>query len=174
MYLGDTMKKIIVFLFILTSILLLSSNKKDVIPTNNSIRFRIVASSNTAKDQALKLNIRNELLPELEYIENNSNSLVSTRNNIRKEIPIMKEKLNKYPIDYSINFGQNYFPKKEYLGVNYPAQEYESLVITLGDANGDNWWCTLFPPLCLIEAQKSELDSINYEFYIHKVLAKYQ
>ncbi len=168
------MKKIIVFLFIIMSIFLVSSNKNEPIAANNSIRFRIIASSNEAQDQALKLNIRDDLMPEIKSIEDNSNSLESTRNNIKKTIPLIETKLQQYPISYNIKYGNNYFPEKEYLGNIYPEQEYESLVITLGDAKGDNWWCMLFPPLCLIEAEKNELGSVKYDFYINKVLSKYQ
>lgn len=168
------MKKIIVFLFILMSICLISSNRKETIKPYKSIRFRIIASTNEATDQALKLDIRNDLLPEIKDIEEHSSNIQEVRKSIKNNIPLMRTKLDKYPITYNINYGQNYFPEKEYLGNKYPAQNYESLVITLGDAKGDNWWCMLFPPLCLIEAEKNNLDNIQYEFFVNKVLAKYE
>ena len=78
---------------------------------------------------------------------------------------------NNYPFSYKINYGLNYFPSKEYKGVIYEEGYYESLVITLGEGAGDNWWCVLFPPLCLLEAEES--DEVEYTSYIKEVIDKY-
>jgi stage II sporulation protein R len=169
------MKKIIVVLFVLITLMLLTTEHKEEylkIP-DDSIRFRIIANSNSVQDQALKMNIKDNLITELNEIENNSNDLNSSRKAIKDNIPLIKEKLNTYNIPYSINYGNNYFPEKEYYNVKYNAGNYESLVITLGNGIGDNWWCVLFPPLCLIEAQVNNTNNINYEFYFKQILAKY-
>ena len=50
---------------------------------------------------------------------------------------------------------------------------YESLVITIGEGNGDNWWCVLFPPLCLLEAEKTEIEEVEYQFFVKKMLTKF-
>lgn len=65
----------------------------------------------------------------------------------------------------------NYFPEKEYKGVKYDEGYYESLVITLGEGKGKNWWCVLFPPLCLVEAEES--DKVEYKFFIKELIDKY-
>ena len=65
----------------------------------------------------------------------------------------------------------NYFPEKEYKGTIYEEGEYESLLITLGSGEGNNWWCVLFPPLCLIEAEESE--EVEYSFFIKELFEKY-
>ena len=62
----------------------------------------------------------------------------------------------------------NYFPKKEHNGIIYEAGEYESLVITLGQGEGDNFWCILFPPLCMVD----ENEDIEYKSIIKEVLKK--
>ena len=67
----------------------------------------------------------------------------------------------------------NYFPEKEYHGVNYESGNYESLVITLGNGIGNNWWCVMFPPLCLLEAKNENTDEINYKFYVQEIIEKY-
>ena len=51
--------------------------------------------------------------------------------------------------------------------------DYESLAITLGQGSGDNWWCVLFPPLCLLEASSEELDDVTYSFYIKDIINKF-
>jgi len=48
---------------------------------------------------------------------------------------------------------------------------YESLLVTLGSGKGDNWWCVLFPPLCLLEAEES--DKIEYKFFVQELIEKY-
>ena len=62
-----------------------------------------------------------------------------------------------------------YFPKKEYKGVEYNEGNYESLVITLGEGKGDNWWCVLFPPLCLIDAEEQTSD-VEYKFLVKEII----
>ena len=130
------MKKLIILLAFISFIFLLTSNSSLEIPTE-SIRFRIIASSNSFKDQLNKI----------------------------------EDILNKYDISYKINFGQNFFPQKNYQGITYPAGNYESLVITLGEGLGDNWWCVLYPPLCLIE-NKFDSSNIEYRSYIKDIILK--
>ena len=65
------------------------------------------------------------------------------------------EDLN-YNTTFTINFGDNYFPEKEYKDVIYEEGNYESLVVTLGNGEGDNWWCVLFPPICTLEVEENK------------------
>ena len=73
--------------------------------------------------------------------------------------------------NYDINFGYNYFPKKEFKGVEYKEGMYESLVVTLGNGEGNNWWCVLFPPICMIEAEEST--DVEYTTMIKEIMNKY-
>ena len=57
--------------------------------------------------------------------------------------------------------------------VTYKEGMYESLVITLGTGEGDNWWCVLFPPLCLVEADESTVGDAEYTFFIKEIIDKY-
>ncbi len=160
------MKKIIIILFIVT---IITINKKEVITIpEESIRFRIIANSNETKDQITKMEVLSEIHPIL--TENNLDSIENSRmyinDSISKITPILEEKT----IDYEINYGTNYFPEKNFKGVKYEDGEYESLVIELGEAKGDNWWCVLFPPLCLLEAEESELDDMEYKLFVQEIL----
>ena len=166
------MKKIIIFLFVITIISSYFNNDKVIIP-NESIRFRIIASSNDLKDQEQKNNVKLAIEPILEDVLSSSNDINISRININKSIPLMEKQINSITNNYSINYGNNYFPKKVYQNVEYPEGNYESLVITLGDGLGDNWWCVLFPPLCLLEAQEENIKDINYTFYIKEIIDKY-
>ena len=70
---------------------------------------------------------------------------------------------------YNINYGLNYFPKKEYKGITYKEGYYESLVITLGEGAGENWWCVLFPPFCMLDATETEEDQVEYDFFLFEL-----
>jgi len=167
------MKKVIIFLFLVISLSFISQKKQNYIIPHESIRFRIVANSNNVEDQVLKMEVRTALLPILDKISTNSSSLISARQNIEDNLSNMSSVLSKYVDSYDITFGQNYFPPKQYRGIDYEAGEYESLVIRLGQGLGDNWWCVLFPPLCLLEATNTNMDDVSYEYYFKKIINQY-
>ena len=75
--------------------------------------------------------------------------------------------------DYDINYGINHFPKKVYKGVIYPEGDYESLVVTLGNGLGKNFWCVLFPPLCLLEGEENNQKDVEYKFFVKELINKY-
>ena len=79
--------------------------------------------------------------------------------------------LNKYNVKYEILYGNNFFPNKEYKGIKYNEGYYESLVIKLGSALGDNWWCVLFPPLCKLDQDKSLTDK-EYRIFVFDLINK--
>ena len=167
------MKKIIIFLFIVMLLIILNSNKKDVVVIpSDAIRFRIVANSNDLVDQQLKYHLKSDLTPIIEEISSANNKNTSSYL-IKTSIPRIKEIVDTYNISYDINYGTNYFPEKEYHGIKYPAGNYESLVITLGNGLGENWWCVLFPPLCLLEAKADELNDYEYTFFIKDIINKF-
>lgn len=174
------MKKIIICLFIIIGIYFICKpQESNVIIPKDAIRFRVIANSNTKEDQKLKMNVKDSLTPEIADILKNSNSLSDTRTNIINNTPMLKNNIEhtlnslNSNTNYSINYGMNYFPKKEYKGVSYPAGEYESLVVTLGEGNGENWWCVLFPPLCLLEAEENDTEEVEYQFLISKIIDKF-
>ena len=74
--------------------------------------------------------------------------------------------------DFEISLGKNYFPEKVYNGVTYKSGYYDSLVITLGNGTGKNFWCVMYPPLCLIDSKESQ--NVNYKFLLKEVLEKYK
>lgn len=153
-------------------ILCINKEEKVIIP-KDAIRFRIIANSNTNIDQTIKKQILKNLGTEI--VETNSLSTISeTRKFIKNELPKFTEivdktiKENNYNNTFDINYGKNYFPRKEYKNIIYEEGEYESLVITLGDGKGKNFWCILFPPLCNIDEE-----NIQYTSLIKETLEKY-
>ena len=161
-------KKVIVVLSLL-ALIYLNINKEEIIIPNDSIRFRIIANSNNIEDQLTKQRIKEDIIKQIlpEIVKNPD---IDT--SIKTNIPAIKKILNTYKVPYDISYGDNYFPGKTYKGINYPAGYYNSLVITLGQGLGENFWCVMYPPLCLIEDNKT--DNIEYKSYIKEVLSKYE
>ena len=167
------MKKIIVCLFIVTVLVLVIKEEIKVLIAEDAIRFRIIANSNSIEDQKEKIEIRNELEPIIGDILTNSTTKEETKTEINNNLYKINHVIDKFNTTYDVNYGLNFFPEKNYKGVTYKEGNYESLVITLGDGLGDNWWCVLFPPLCLLEANETNYDDITYTSYIQELINKY-
>jgi len=173
------MKKTIIILSILVTLLSLVKISNDIIIPKESIRFRVIANSNNPKDQQIKKELITNLSKEIKNIESNSSSIINSRQVIKNNIPQFKHIVHKtieeldYQDNYKIDYGMNYFPKKEYKGVTYPEGEYESLVITLGAGLGENFWCVLFPPLCLLETEETTSNDIEYSSLVKEIINKY-
>lgn len=172
------MKKTLIIIAII--ILILSSKKLEtVIIPKEAIRFRVIANSNSEEDQKIKKEITNNLYKEFSKLKYKINDISDAKKQLELQIPIVESiveetlEKNKLVKKYDINYGFNYFPEKEYKGVIYPEGEYESLVVTLGDGLGENFWCVLFPPLCLLEAEKTDTNDVEYTSFIKEVLEKY-
>ena len=154
--------------------------KEKVLIPEDSIRMRIIANSNSKIDLEAKEKVKNNLEKEVAILLQDTKNTREARNKINENMTLIDKKVkktlldNEYDVDYAINFGQNYFPEKEYKGVLYSAGEYESLLVKLGKGEGDNWWCVLFPPLCLIEVEeRTNVDEVTYQFFIKKIIDKF-
>lgn len=170
------MKKLILIALIIgiTSLFKYNSEEYVVIP-DESIRFRVIASSNTKEDQALKKKVKENLKKELFPLIKDARNINEARESINQNFKRLSLNVKETTKDnnYQINYGKNYFPEKTYKGVKYPAGEYESLVVKLGDGVGKNFWCVLFPPLCLLEGEKEESNDVEYKFLVKEIIKKY-
>lgn len=166
------MKKIIYIMLIIITMVLWITKEKNILLPENSIRFRIIANSNSEIDQTTKLLIKNDLEKNLFPKLENSTSPEETQQIIKDNEEVIKSTIEKYNIPYSINYGQNYFPEKTYKGIKYDSGNYESLVISLGEASGNNWWCVMYPPLCLLESNSNNYDEVEYKSYIKEIISQ--
>ena len=166
------MKKIIPILFVLFLIYGYANKEEILIPTD-AIRFRVIANSNDEIDQEVKMKVKEAIEQEVNKLMLEAKNSEEAKKLINENIDYIQQIVNQYTTDNKISFGVNYFPEKEYHGVTYPSGEYESLVITLGNGVGNNWWCVMFPPLCLLEAKNENTDDINYKFYVQEIIEKY-
>ncbi|MBR3780596.1 MAG: stage II sporulation protein R [Clostridia bacterium] len=127
---------------------------------SNVIRLHILANSDTEEDQTVKLLVRDALLScgsELfggtVSIDNASEYLAEEKD---KLIAKANEVLSENGFDYKADMflTEEYFPTREYENFTLPAGEYLALKVILGKGEGHNWWCVMFPPLCLPAATK--------------------
>ena len=171
------MKKIIIIAIIL--ILLINCPRNNLIIPDQAIRFRIIANSNSEEDQELKKEIIKNISQDIINISRSSTTIEEVRKNINNTLPNINNKINKLlenqniKTDYEINYGVNYFPEKEYKGITYEEGNYESIVIKLGEGTGENFWCVLFPPLCLLEVEENNNANIEYTSFIKEIIDKY-
>lgn len=172
------MKKIILIILII-GIFLFNNKTEAVVIPNDAIRLRVIPNSNSAYDQEIKMKVSKVLQQNLYNLLKDIKGANSAREVINENLDEIDKSINellikeKYDLGYKINYGDNYFPEKEYKGIKYEEGNYESLLVTLGSGTGDNWWCVLFPPLCLIEADESEAEEVEYKFFIQELIEKY-
>ena len=171
------MKKLILVIFIIVCFYVCLGHVSSLVIPEDALRIRVIANSNDEYDQGVKSIVKEniqykmyDLLKDTKGIDEARKIIHNNLNNIYSEVEKTLQLLN-YNLGYDINYGLNYFPSKEYKGVIYNEGYYESLVITLGEGKGDNWWCVLFPPLCLIEAEAS--DDVEYTSFVKELLEKY-
>lgn len=172
------MKKFIVILtLIIVFFIYKEVNKEEIIIPDTAIRLRVIPNSNSALDQNIKLKVKEHLEENTYKLLKNTSSIEEARMLIKENIPTLEENINtiflenNYNIPYKINYGNNYFPEKEYRGITYEEGYYESIVISIGEAEGDNWWCVLFPNLCLIDLEKD--NDNDYKSWVIETIKKY-
>ncbi len=123
----------------------------------NLIRFHVVANSDTPADQALKMQVRNRILAELEPVLSQATSVEQARHLVAENLPqiesaardTLRQKGGDYPLQ--AQFGQFAFPAKSYGDVVLPSGTYTALRVLIGQGAGQNWWCVLYPPLCFVD-----------------------
>lgn len=172
------MKYIPYFIIVLIVYCLISSSlSKNYIIPQDAIRVRVIANSNTDYDQNVKMNVKDivtndmyKLLKNEKNVDNAKNIIKNNVDNLNQDINTYLTKIN-YNNSFDTNYGYNYFPKKVYKGIEYKEGYYESLVVTLGEGEGNNWWCVLFPPVCMIEAKEDT--KVEYTTLVKDLFSKY-
>ena len=147
---------------------------------NSVFRLHVIANSDSVEDQSLKLKVRDELLSYMNSLSENCNSKDEVMELAKEHINDFKEIASKVILDNGFDYGVdvqvglNDFPTKYYGDIALPAGTYDALRVKIGDANGQNWWCVMFPPLCFVDvssgivpdSSKEEMkDNLNDEEY---------
>lgn len=133
------------------------------------IRFHVIANSDTEEDQELKLKVRDEIISYLQPKLENSSSIEESEKIITSEYDnlqsISRETIldNGYEYDVKVGIEYSNFPTKQYSNVILPAGEYKALKVVIGEGEGKNWWCVMFPPLCFVDEENGVIDKSTDE-----------
>ncbi|PRR70805.1 stage II sporulation protein R [Clostridium thermopalmarium] len=179
------MKKIIAimsFLTLLLGIILgvsyMRADASQKTIANKLIRFHVIANSDTTEDQALKLKVRDEVLkyiaPKLKEAKNinDSREILKANDEIIKEIAKKVVKENGYTYTINTSLSHENFPVKSYGNVTLPEGNYEAYRIIIGNGEGHNWWCIMFPPLCFIDVTRGQIAYDETEKEMKSVLTE--
>ncbi len=144
---------------------------------NNLIRIHVVANSDSAADQAVKLKVKDRLVnwlsPELAHCKTAAESrrILSRRLDEISKVASAELSANgrSYPVKAML--GDFDFPTRQYGELVLPAGRYQALRVVLGNGSGKNWWCVLYPPLC-VKSTAAEVSKRPAEWYIKKKVGK--
>jgi stage II sporulation protein R len=140
------------------------------------IRFHVIANSDSKEDQNLKLLVRDKVLEYIAPKLKDSKTIEESREILRKNDGSIKEiaqkvvKQNGYNYNVSTTLSMESFPVKAYGSITLPQGKYEAYKILIGNSNGQNWWCVMFPPLCFVDLAKGELAEKETESSMKRVL----
>ena len=172
------LRKIILIILAIISIYTISNVVKaeELVIPDTAIRLRVIPNSNSTFDQNMKQKVKTYLEDNVYTMFSNVNSIEGAREIINKQLPNIKSDIknifieNNYDMNFKINYGLNYFPEKSYKNITYKEGYYESLVVEIGKAKGDNWWCVLFPTICLLD--KNVDDDVEYKLKVVELIEK--
>ena len=134
------------------------------------VRLHVLANSDSEEDQSLKLKVRDSVLQLTDSLLAASPSAKDAQRILEDNIEDIKEKasatVEAEGFDYSVDvcIGYENYPTRDYGNLCFPSGRYTSLRVLIGDAEGRNWWCVLFPPLCLSAAEGDRDDAIQIGF----------
>jgi len=126
------------------------------------IRLHVVANSDTDEDQELKLMVRDAVLEEIDGIMDGDENRDEVQEKLEDSLTVLQEKAQETVIEQgytepvAVTLEQEHFPTRIYDTFSLPAGEYTSLRVSIGEAGGRNWWCVVFPPLCVEAAEGEE------------------
>lgn len=129
----------------------------------NVLRLHIVANSDSVADQELKLKIRDEILLQTSDLFCQVTDLKTAEEKVENSLELFEEIANKVIAENGFSYsakatlGDSYFETRHYDTFTLPAGKYRSLIINLGESKGKNWWCVVFPAVCIPAATDSDL-----------------
>ncbi len=152
------------FLLVILVICIIYSGSTQKEIADNVVRLHIVANSNTPEDQELKLKVRDAILMHMQTQYPNGATREEAAHYLKNSLPqikqiaagVLKENGSNEPVE--AKYGVFSFPTKEYEDIALPAGMYEAVRVELGQAQGQNWWCVMFPPLCVADANSLKMD----------------
>ncbi len=157
-YFSSISKKPYLLIFLLLLMIVSNIEYSEQVDNDSLIRIHVLANSNSSADQELKLYVKDEVIAYLQPLLKQSASIEESRTIIRSNLgnirQIAQETLQQRGSEdtVSLQYGHFDFPIKYYGNFYLPSGNYEALRILIGDGQGRNWWCVLFPPLCFTDS----------------------
>lgn len=142
------------------------------------IRFHVIANSDTEEDQNLKLKVRDKVIEALSSKLSETKNVDEARNVLKENIDfinlVAKEVIldNNYSYDVNTMLSNENFPDKVYGNYIFPQGNYEAFRVIIGNGEGQNWWCVMFPPLCFVDETKDTVDSNELDKNIEEITEK--
>lgn len=146
----------VLIVFICSGILLASAQESKL--ANSVLRLHVIANSDAPTDQALKMAVKDEIVAymqaEFVNVDNAAEAKELAQKNRAQIKRIAQQKIKSCGYDYpvEVTIGEFAFPLKSYGNMVFPAGQYQAVRVVLGEGAGKNWWCVLFPPLCLVSS----------------------
>lgn len=131
--------------------------KESIVIPGEAIRLRILANSDFEKDQQIKRKVRDAVNAQITFWIQDLTSMEQARKVMNERLPEIQAIAEKVvrsqgsTQSVKVEFGKVQFPTKLYGQFLYPAGKYQAILITLGEGEGANWWCVLYPPLCFLD-----------------------
>ncbi len=144
----------------------------------SAVRLHVIAHSDSLLDQSIKLSVRDAVLgamgPALETAPGKAEAREQLLKNGDALQRAAESALQERGANYSarLYYGDAEFPDRMYGSHYYPAGEYEALRVVLGEGGGENWWCVMFPPLCLVDLEQAGEPAVSDEIVFESALAK--
>lgn len=161
---------------------------------NDVFRFHILANSDTEEDQALKLKVRDKVLEKTKILFDTANSKSDAEKFVKANLETIEEIAqnevykNGYNYPVKAEIVNMHFDTRYYESYTLPAGMYDALRITIGNAKGHNWWCVMYPSICIstVDERKDRAknalsddeysvvtdDKVEYKFFIVELFQK--
>lgn len=137
--------------------------------SDSVFRLHIIANSDSKEDQDLKLLVRDNVLDYMKEISqgitSKEDAIFLMNEHLEDFHSIASKTIKDAGFDYDVNLkiGEFEFPTKSYGDISLPAGMYDALRIEIGEAEGHNWWCVMFPTLCFVDVSSGNLDETSKE-----------
>ena len=144
--------------------------KSVLVSSEGVLRLHVIAASDSEEDQSVKLAVRDAILPLFSEAESYADARAYLLAHGKEIQSTAEAVLNDRGFNYGVqlSLGTETFPDRTYGDLLFPAGDYDALCVRLGPAAGHNWWCVLFPPLCIVSetGEPVDLDTVETESWI--------
>lgn len=173
------MKKIIMLLVMIMSATMLCACNSQSSSQEQYLRIHIRANSNLTTDQNIKYKIKDELVKYLTplVVECESfDSVVDMVESHKKDMENICDDIlsdNGFSYTSKVSLNEEYFPTRAYGEYVLESNFYDAIIVELGEAIGDNWWCVVYPPLCFVEAKQLDTNNIVYKSKLLEIIRRF-